>query len=146
MARDDVKTREGDGDVDAFIEALGDERRRAECRTLAALMGRATGERPRLWGSSIVGFGRYHYRYATGREGDAAAVGFSPRAASLTVYLPMGFDDVRDLLERLGPHTTSVSCLYIKRLDRVDLDVLEALVRHGYAQSVDHEWPGGQSG
>ncbi|KGM12567.1 DUF1801 domain-containing protein [Cellulomonas carbonis] len=140
MARDEPVTRENDGDVAAFLSSVPDERRRADALALLPLMERATGQPPRLWGTSIVGFGRYHYTYATGREGDAAAVGFSPRKANLTVYFPMGFDDLQDDLARLGPHTTSVSCLYLKRLDDVDLEVLEGMVRRGYRQAVDHVW------
>ena len=140
MADAGNKTNENDGDVHAFVEGLADERRRAEARALLPLMERATGEPPRMWGDSIVGFGRYHYRYATGREGDAAAVGFSPRKAQLTIYLPMGFDALQDELAALGPHTTSVSCLYVKRLDAVDAGVLEDLVRQGYRAAVEHVW------
>ncbi|MFS0705091.1 DUF1801 domain-containing protein [Cellulomonas sp. 179-A 9B4 NHS] len=132
---------EGVGDVDAFLAAVPDARRRAEARLLVPLHERATGQPARMWGGGIVGFGRYHYRYASGREGDAAAAGFSPRRASTTVYLPLGFDGFEDDLARLGPHTTSASCLYLKRLDTVDLDVLEAMVRRSYERTVAHVWP-----
>lgn len=134
-------TRPTDADVGAFLDAVPDERRRADARRLVALMGRATGEQPVLWGSSIVGFGSYHYRYASGREGDAAAAGFAPRRNGLTVYFPMGFDEHADALARLGPHTTTVSCLHLRRLDGVDLDVLEDMVRRGYASATSHVWP-----
>ncbi|GAA4624824.1 hypothetical protein GCM10023113_15350 [Cellulomonas oligotrophica] len=140
MAREENLTTENDGDVGAFLDAVPDERRRADAWTLLPVMERATGEPPRLWGTSIVGFGRYHYRYASGREGDAAAAGFSPRRTSTTVYVPLGFDDLGDLLGRLGPHTTTVSCLHVRRLDAVDLGVLEELVRSSYARTVAHRW------
>ncbi len=142
MAKDEPKTVENDGDVAAFLDAVEPARRREESRTLLALMERATGQPPRMWGTSIVGFGRYHYRYASGREGDAAAAGFSPRKASLTVYFPPGFDeDYADGLSRLGPHTTSVSCLYLKTLEGVDLAVLEEMVRRAYERVTSGGWP-----
>lgn len=131
---------EGVGDVGTFLAAVTPARRRAEAELLVPLHERATGQPARLWGGGIVGFGRYHYRYASGREGDAAAAGFAPRAARTTVYVPLGFDGLEDLLARLGPHTTSVSCLYLTRLDAVDLDVLEELVRRSYERTVAHVW------
>ena len=130
------KTKPTDADVDAFIDAVGDERRRGEARTVLALMSEITGEQPAMWGPSMVGFGTVHYRYASGREGDMFAAGFSPRKAALTVYLTDGFDGREDLLERLGPHTTGRACLYLKRLDAVDLDVLRALVESSYRHAV----------
>lgn len=139
----DPVTVENDGDVDAFLDAVTPERRREDARTLRALLERATGQPARMWGTSIVGFGRYHYRYASGREGDAPAAGFSPRKANLSVYFMLGFDAFADDLARLGPHTTSVSCLHLKRLDAVDLDVLEELVRKGYAATTSYLWPSG---
>lgn len=131
-------------DVDAFIASIEHPVRREDARTLKVLMETVTGERATMWGPSIVGFGAYHYVYASGREGDAAAAGFSPRKASTTVYLPDGFDQRGELLARLGPHTTSVSCLYIKRLADVDLDVLAELVRASY-RTVTEEWPSSAS-
>jgi Domain of unknown function (DU1801) len=116
-------------DVDAFLDAVPDERRRADARTLCSLLAEVTGEPPVLWGTSIVGFGTYHYRYESGHEGDSALVGFSPRKTALVVYLVGGFEDRHGkLLERLGPHKTGKGCLYLKRLADVDLDVLRELV------------------
>src|SRR5690606_38486920 len=115
-----------------------------DARTLKALMETVTGEPATMWGPSIVGFGAYHYVYASGREGDAAAAGFSPRKASTTVYLPDGFAGRGEVLARLGPHTTSVSCLYIKRLADVDLEVLAELVRASY-RTVTEAWPSSAS-
>lgn len=129
--------------VEAFVDAVPDSRRRSEAWSLLQLMERATGQRPVMWGASIIGFGSYHYRYASGREGDAAAAGFSPRKSALTVYFPMGFDAHAEALARLGPHTTSVSCLYLKRLDSVDLEVLEEMVRRGYVSTTSYTWPTG---
>ena len=134
-------TQETEASVEAFLEAGPDARRRADARTLVELMARVTGQPARMWGASIVGFGRYHYVYATGREGDAAAAGFSPRKAATTIYVPDGFDAYGDLLDRLGPHTTSVSCLYVKRLADVDLAALEEIVRRSYEVTTTRAWP-----
>jgi hypothetical protein len=116
-------------DVDAFLEAVPDENRRADAHALLKLMRSVTGEPPVMWGPSIVGFGSYHYRYESGRTGDARLAGFSPRKANLVVYLVGGFEDrYPKLLRRLGPHKTGKACLYLKRLGDVDLDVLRQLI------------------
>jgi hypothetical protein len=116
-------------DVHAFIAAVPNEARREDARGLCALLADWTGEPPVMWGSGIVGFGAYHYRYESGHEGTAALVGFAPRKANLVLYLVGGFvDRYPTLLERLGPHTTGKGCLYLKRLDDVDLEVLRELV------------------
>ncbi|KQR16335.1 DUF1801 domain-containing protein [Cellulomonas sp. Leaf334] len=133
MANEPNKTVATDADVDAFLAAVEHPVRRRDALRLVELMSRVTGERPQLWGPSIVGFGSYHYSYASGRQGDAIAAGFSPRKASTTVYLADGVEAHADLLARLGPHTSSVSCVYIKDLDKVDLGVLEEAVRRSYA-------------
>ena len=129
-----------DADVDAYLDALPDERRRAEARTLAGLMADVTGERPVMWGPTIVGFGTYHYRYASGREGDSPVAAFAPRAREHVVYLVSGFEDryAKDVAA-LGPHRTGKGCLYLKSLDGVDLDVLRRLVDRsmGVARRVD---------
>lgn len=130
---DDLKTTPNDSDVDTFIDSVSNVRRRTDARTLVELMRSVTGEEPRMWGPSIVGFGSYHYRYPSGREGDMCAAGFSPRSSSTTIYFADGFDEYADQLARLGPHTTSVACLYVKRLSEVDLDVLAEMIRASYA-------------
>ncbi|UKJ64634.1 DUF1801 domain-containing protein [Cellulosimicrobium cellulans] len=122
-----------DADVEVFLAAVEHPVRRRDARRLVELLSRVTGEPPRMWGSSIVGFGTYHYRYASGREGDMAAAGFSPRKAATTVYLMDGVDAHAELLERLGPHTVGKGCVYVKDLDAVDLGVLEEVVRRSYA-------------
>ncbi|WP_024288091.1 DUF1801 domain-containing protein [Cellulomonas sp. KRMCY2] len=134
-------TQENDGDVERFIASIADDVRRADARTLLDLMTRATGQPARMWGTAIVGFGRYHYVYATGREGDAPGVGFSPRKAATTVYLADGFDGYRESLARLGPHSTGRSCLYLKRLDGVDLGVLAEMVTRSYRGTTTRTWP-----
>jgi hypothetical protein len=124
----ELKTRPSGASVDAFIQSIADEARRGDCVTLLELMRRVTGAEPEMWGPSIVGYGSYHYRYASGREGDWFLTGFSPRKRDLTLYVMAGFEGYEDLLARLGPHKTGKSCLYVKRLADLDLGALEALV------------------
>ena len=114
--------------VDAFIDAVEDEQKRTDSRALAALMEEVTGEPAQMWGTAIVGFGTYHYRYASGREGDFMLVGFSPRKRALTLYIMAGFSEYDALLAQLGKHTIGKSCLYIKRLADVDQAVLRDIV------------------
>lgn len=128
-----AKTVETDADVGAFLASVADDARRADARALCTLMAEETGERPRMWGSGIVGFGRYAMRYADGRTADWLAVGFAPRKANLVLYLADGFDAHAEALARLGPHKTGRACLYLTRLDRVDEAVLRGLVRDAYA-------------
>jgi hypothetical protein len=107
-------------------------RRRRDAETLLELMTRVTGESPRLW-SSVIGFGQYHYKYASGREGDAPAVGFAPRrAAATSIYLPDGVGRYDEQLKQLGVHRTGVGCLYITDLDKIDLTVMEAIIAEWY--------------
>jgi hypothetical protein len=119
------------GSVRNHLDGVTPDKRRRDAEKLLELMGRVTGEAPRLWGS-IIGFGRYHYKYKSGREGDAPAAGFSPRKAATTIYLPDGIGRHGEKLDQLGPHTTGVGCLYIKDLDKIDLAVLEAIVAESY--------------
>ena len=129
----ELKTRPTAADVDAFIAAIADPARRADAQALLTLLGRASGCVPRLWGSSIVGFGSYHYRYDSGREGDAAMIGFSPRKANLVVYVADGFPRHATLMARLGRYKTGKSCLYLRRLADVDAAVLEELAAESVA-------------
>ena len=124
----DNKTKPTASSVPAFIDAIPDEAKRADAKALAKLMQRATGEKPKMWGPSIVGFGSCHYTYESGREGDMPLAGFSPRKTATVVYLNTGFGDYDALLAQLGKHTTGKGCLYIKRLSDVDRKVLETLV------------------
>jgi hypothetical protein len=121
-----------DGDVQAHIDGITSPRRRRDATTMVGLMRRATGEEPWMWGS-IVGFGEYHYRYDSGREGDAPAAAFAARRAATVVYVSDGVGAHADELARLGPHTTGVGCIYIKDLTATDLDVLESIVRRSFA-------------
>ncbi len=118
-------------EVEAFIDAVPGEIRRRDARTMLDLMKRATGQEPVVDRSS-VGFGRYHYLYASGREGESAAAGFAPAKAAMTVYLMDGVSAHSEDVAQLGPHTSSVGCLYLKDLSKVDLEVLERIVRTSY--------------
>jgi hypothetical protein len=126
------KTKANDASVAAYLDAIGDAQRRADCHALVRLMQKATGEPPRMWGSSIVGFGSYHYRYDSGRQGDACVTGFSSRKTDISVYLMADFPEQRALLARLGRHKMGKACLSIRRMSDVDASVLEQLI----AQSV----------
>jgi hypothetical protein len=114
--------------VTAFVAALSESAKRSDTKTLMALMRRASGEKPRLWGPSIIGFGTFHYRYESGREGDTVLVGFSPRKPAMVLYGVTGFKGAEALLAKLGKHTTGKGCLYIKKLADVDHGVLEQLI------------------
>ena len=124
----ELKTQVNDASVEGFLNSVTDEQKRADCFEILRLMEQVTKEEPKMWGSSIVGFGSYHYKGASGREGDWLLTGFSPRKQNLTLYIMGGFDLHKDLLEKLGKHKTSVGCLYIKKLEDVDKEVLKELV------------------
>jgi len=129
----DLKTRPQADSVADFIESVADPRRQREAHQLVALLSDATGEPPVMWGKNIVGFGSYHYRYASGREGDWMLTGFSPRKAKLSIYLMDGVERHADELAKMGPYTNGVSCLYVKSLDAVDEEVLSDVVRASVA-------------
>jgi len=124
----ELKTRESDASVAAFLDSIENEGRREDCRALHALMDHVTGCRAKMWGSGIVGFGRYRYKYASGHAGAWFLTGFSPRKQALTIYIMPGFSAYGDLMDRLGKHKTGRSCLYINRLSDIDHAALEALV------------------
>ncbi len=134
---DDAKTRPTDVTVEDFLATLDDPATRADCSVLVALLERVTGEPAVMWGPSIIGFGSYHYRYASGREGDAAVVGFSPRVGKLSLYLNDGTDRHAEALGRLGPHAVTKACLHLKRLAGVDLDVLAEILQASYENTRD---------
>lgn len=131
----ELKTKETDASVESFLNAVADDKRRQDCFTVLAIMQTASGAPPKMWGTSIIGFGNTHYKYASGREGDWFLTGFSPRKQDLTVYIGGGLDRYADILQRLGKHKTGKGCLYIKKLDDIDLAALEQLV----AQSVQDQ-------
>ena len=125
----ELKTQKNKASVAAFLASIEDERKREDSRVLLTLMQEITGDKPSMWGESIIGFGSYCYRYADGRENAWFQTGFSPRKQNLTLYIMPGFDRYEDLLRKLGKHKTGKSCLYIKRLEDVDLEVLKELVK-----------------
>jgi hypothetical protein len=127
------KTKATDASVDAYIKAITDPARQADCRALVRLMQSIMGEGPKMWGSSIVGFGSYHYKYDSGREGDACATGFSSRRSDISIYLTASFPGEEDLLARLGKHKMGKACLSIRRLSDVDVEVLKQLVARSVA-------------
>ncbi len=130
----ELKTKLTEQSAVAFLNQLENDSRRQDCLTVLELMKEVTGEEPRMWGESIVGFGSYHYRGKSGREGDWMLVGFSPRKQNLTLYIMAGFDRYDDLVSKLGKFKTGKSCLYINKLTDVDLQILRELVK----QSVDY--------
>jgi len=124
----DNKTKPTKLSVAAFIDGLTDPTRRADAKALVKVMQSAAGEKPRMWGASIIGFGSYHYKYESGREGDMPIIGFSPRKAANVLYNVIASGDCKALLAKLGTHTTGKGCLYIKKLGDVDQQVLKAMV------------------
>ena len=135
----EIKTKPTQVNVDDFIAAIEKPVRRADAEVIRGMMERVTGEPATMWGPTIVGFGTYHYRYASGHEGDMCRVAFSPRSANFVFYVG-GFPEYEALLERLGKHKRSKACLYVNKLADVDLDILEQIVRRTYAatEGVDH--------
>jgi len=125
----ELKTQKNTASIDEFLNTVDDPDKQADCRKLVELMQNATGDAPTMWGKAIVGFGSYHYRYESGREGDWFLVGFSPRKREISVYIMPGFSQYDDLMDRLGKHKTGKSCLYIKRLADIDLAVLDQLIQ-----------------
>jgi hypothetical protein len=129
-----LKTTQSDKSVDGFLETISDAERRQDCFTLVKLMKQVTKAEPKMWGTSIVGFGNYHYKYQSGREGDWFLTGFSPRKQNLTIYLMSGVKRYARLLKRLGKFKTAGSCLYIKRLEDISIPTLKELIK----ESVSH--------
>jgi uncharacterized protein DUF1801 len=130
----ELKTKQTKASVKEFLNKISDKQRRDDCFAIAKMMEEATGAKPKMWGPSIVGFGSYHYKYESGREGDWMVTGFSPRKNDLTLYLMMGFEKHRELMEQLGKHKKSKSCLYIKRLDDVHVPTLKKLIKESVKQ------------
>lgn len=122
------KTKPTDASVESYLAAIADEARRQDCEALAKLMSKATQQPPKMWGTSIVGFGRYRYKYDSGREGESCLTGFASRKGDISVYLMASFPERDALLAKLGKHKTGKGCLYLRRLGDVDLAVLEQLV------------------
>jgi len=129
----ELKTRRNNASVSTFLGAIEDKHQRADARKISAMMRAATGSRAKMWGTAIVGFGSYHYKYASGQEGDWHLVGFSPRKKNLTLYIMSGFGGFEKLMAKLGKYTTGKSCLYIRQLDDVDAATLRKLIEESVA-------------
>lgn len=125
------KTVAGDASVEDFLRTVEPEKKRSDSQALDALFRRVTGWQPVMWGPAIIGYGSYHYRYQSGREGDFLATGFAPRKANLSIHIMPGYQDYSAILSRLGKHKIGKSCLYINKLADVDMDVLEELIQTG---------------
>ena len=129
------KTRKTGASVSDFLASVENKRRREDGNTILEMMKQITGMEPEMWGPTIIGFGDYHYKYDSGREGDMFLTGFSPRKQNLSLYVMDGFEGRDDLLARLGKHRTGVSCLYINKLADVDVDVLHELIQRSFEHS-----------
>lgn len=125
----ELKTKPTDKKVEEFLNKIEDEKKREDAYKILDIMKKITREEPKMWGSSIVGFGNYHYKYESGREGDWFTTGFSPRKQNLTIYIMSGFNKYDELMEKLGKYKTGKSCLYIKRLEDVDIKILKELIK-----------------
>ncbi len=136
----DPKTKKNDASVVSFLNGVENQKRRTDSFVVLDLMKEVTGEKPTMWGTSIVGFGSYHYKYASGREGDWMKVGFSPRKRNMTLYIMDGFGSYDSLLDKLGKYKTGKSCLYINKLEDVDQTVLRKLVKQSF-KSMSGESP-----
>jgi hypothetical protein len=130
----ELKTKQTDASVAAYLDAIDDAKRRDDCRAIADIMRRVTKHEPKMWGASIVGFGSYHYKYESGHEGDACLVGFSSRKAEISLYLMAGRQARETLLAALGKHSAGKGCVYVKRLADIDVRVLEKLIRESVAE------------
>ena len=128
-----LKTQPNDQSVTDFLNTVENETKRQDSFTILELMQQVTGDEPKMWGDSIIGFGTYRYKYASGRQGEWFLTGFSPRVQNLTLYIMSGFDEYDDLLAKLGKHSTGKSCLYVKRLESIHLDVLKELIEKSVA-------------
>jgi hypothetical protein len=128
----ELKTKVNEASVADFLNSVPDSQKRNDSFRIATLMEQVTKEKPKMWGTSIVGFGSYHYKYETGREGDMPIVGFSPRKQSLTLYLKGALEQYQRFLEKLGKHSTGKGCLYIKRLSDINVDVLKDLIAESH--------------
>ena len=132
------KTKPTKASVKEFLNQITDKERRDDCFTVAKIMEEITGEKPKMWGPSIVGFGTWHYKYASGRKGDWPAAAFSPRKKDLTLYLMMGFTKHTELMQKLGKHSTGKSCLYIKRLSDIHVPTLKKLIKTSLKELHDY--------
>jgi len=136
----EAKTKPTEQSVESFLEKIADENLRDDCQKLIAIMKKITGSKPKMWGTSIVGFGKYHYTYDSGHEGDSCLAGFSPRKQNISIYVMLGAFPHADLIEKLGKHKAAKGCLYIKKLDDVNISVLEKLIQRSVA-TLQEKYP-----
>jgi len=129
----ETKTKLTEQTIDSFLVTVAEEQVRADCYTIIQLMEKASGEPARMWGTAIIGFGSYHYKYDSGREGDMCLIGFSPRKGKITLYVLCGYPGQEQALEKLGKHKAEGGCLYIKKLADVNVDILESLIKQSFA-------------
>ena len=137
MGKNENKTQKTEASVTAFLDSVADEKKKSDSYTLLEMMKRLSGEEAKMWGPSLVGFGTYHYKYESGREGVFFRIGFSPRKQALTVYIMPGFKRFDELMSQLGKYKTGKSCLYIKKLEDVEVNVLEELVVQSLAYMAE---------
>ena len=131
----ELKTKLNDASIEDFLNTVEDEQKRKDCFEIVKIMKQVTKEEPKMWGPSIIGFGSYHYKYESGREGDMMQIGFSPRKQNITLYVGLGDNTENPLLKKLGKHTTGKGCLYIKKLADVDKKVLQDLITNSYKRA-----------
>jgi hypothetical protein len=132
----DIKTKPTGEDIDQFLSGIEDEKKRQDCRFLVDMMRQVTNTEPKIWASSMVGFGDHYYHYASGRQGDTFVAGFAPRKQDLTLYGLTGFDQHEQLLEKLGKYKAGKGCLYIKRLEDIDLPTLRSMIQVSFAHRM----------
>lgn len=138
MTKANLKTTQTKSSVKDFIASVENEQRRSDANTLLNLFNRITNLKPKMWGTSIIGYGRYQYRYTSGREGEYFMTGFSPRKANSTIYIMPGYQDLTEYLDRLGKHKTGKSCLYINKLSDIDTAVLQEIIQYGLNYMKEH--------
>lgn len=136
----ELKTKENKASVEAFLKKAASGEKLEDSYKILELMKKITKQEPKMWGPSIVGFGSYHYKYESGREGDMCATGFSPRKQALTIYIIAGFSRYNDLMKKLGKYKTGSSCLYLKSLKDIDMKVLQELIKESYKYITNKKW------
>lgn len=136
MGKVELKTKPTGEDITRFLNEIDDEKKRQDCFTVLELMGEITKTEPKLWASSMIGFGEYHYKYASGHEGDSFIVGFAPRKQNLTLYVLSGFEQQEQLLEKLGKYKAGKGCLYIKKLEDIHLPTLREMIRRSFEHKL----------
>jgi hypothetical protein len=130
-----LKTKQTETSVAAFLNTVADEKKRKDSFEIVELMKSATGLTPKLWGTAIIGFGSYHYKYESGHEGDMCIIGFAPRKQNIALYIPGGIHKYADLLEKLGKHKTGKGCLYINSLEKINVEILASIFKRSFAES-----------